>query len=694
MPAARAPALSIIGPMRLGTKLLLLTLSLVIGLTVIVLAIVRDRVRDREEKRTPAAIHRAASDYFDRVDAAVANARRVAGLLVRENRIRARLNSLNRTRDDADVAEFRDYLFKLPGQREMGARLVSGDEVPPAFHALFAPGNDLLAWLAPDDPLLDSTIPEHADHWGADNYIDNPGTRPYRYALIRDDLFLLIAIPLSDLTGDTEPPTNVYFVAYRVDARWASGFLRPADNAADAPDVPLSVWFVRRPPAPTIFGGAPLRNAGTTAAAQSIYDTASSLRADDPPAPARLTIAGENILAELAAYEPAPGQRLVLAVTASLDRALEPMNRLLTTITFAGLGVLLVAFAACRWIARRIATPVESLVSATQGIAAGQFDITVDTRRPDELGDLARGLHHMARGLAQRDFIKETFGKFVDPSVVSGILEDPDRLRPGGEQRVQSVLMSDIEGFTSLSEALTPEHVVRLLNAHLGAAADIVTELRGVVDKFIGDAVVAFWGPPLTDDHAPRAALASLRMLRAATDLAPTCRELRIPPLKVRVGIATGPMLVGNIGSASKFNYTVMGDTVNLCSRLEGLNKLYNTSILCTRRTAELLPEGWITREIDVVRVFGRGRPVTLFELLAAPDSPDHDRMAARAAAYSIARALYIRQDWDEARSAFELAVSSDPDDGAASALALRCTALEANPPEPGWDGVWSFGIK
>src|SRR5262249_7037346 len=150
--------------------------------------------------------------------------------------------------------------------------------------------------------------------------------------------------------------------------------------------------------------------------------------------------------------------------------------------------------------------------------------------------------------------------------------------------------------FTSLAEKLRPEQVVSLLNQHLGVSADIVTSEKGVVDKFIGDAVVAFWGPPLTEDHTPRACRAALRMVDAAATLAGRCAELGIPSLRIRIGIATGDMLVGNIGSTSKFNYTVMGDTVNLCARLEGINKLYGTTITINDHAARSLPayEGWV----------------------------------------------------------------------------------------------------
>ncbi len=683
--------------MRLGTKVLLLTLALVVGLTVAVLAIVRDRVRAQELVRTPAAIHRAVSEYFERVEAAAENARTVARLLFGEPGAKSVLSNLNQSgaagENDPAAVQFRDYIFVETGSRELRATLASGASVAPAFHILFNERSDRLTSIAPGDPALDAAIRDPAIHWDLDPLIDGNARRTVRYALLAGDLFLVIGVPVSTSARADDPPTNAYFIGYRVDDAWATGFLR--SEATETGNAALGVWFVRRDGERYVLGG-DTSFGDPSKCVSAVFASGADLPLDAPPASMRIALPPvQTLLAEVVAYEPAPGQRMVLAVTASLDRALEPMERLLRTITLVGVGAVVVAFVACRWIAARIARPVKGLVSATGRIAEGDFNVALSTSRRDEIGEIARGLDSMARGLAQRDFIKDTFGKFVDPSVVAGLLEDPQRLRPGGEERVQTVLMSDLEGFTALAEALRPEQVVALLNEHLGASSDIVAELKGVVDKFIGDAVVAFWGPPLTDDHAHRAVVAAMKMVDAVRALAPRCAELGVPALRLRVGVSTGEMLVGNIGSASKFNYTVMGDAVNLCSRIEGLNKHYATGVLITDASAAALPREWTVREIDTVRVVGRATPVRVFEPLAAPDAPGDARQTAEALARAYSRALdhYCTRRFEDAAALFD-ECSRRFDDGAARAMCERARLFAVRPPPPDWDGAWSPGVK
>ena len=685
--------------MRLGTKILLLTLGLVVALTAAVLGVVRERVRSQEVAQTTASIHRAVGEYFERLDAAAENAHRVAGLLFGEPGARSVLSNLNQSgaikEDDAAAVQFRNYIFVETGHRELPVRLASGTKVPPAFHVLFSERGDRLASIAPDDPKLDSAVRDAAVPWPIDDLIDGKVRQTTRYALIAGELFFVIGVPISTSARIDDPPTNAYFIGYRVDDRWAEGFLGQESGEAGA--TPLGVWFVRGADRPFVIGGDAIEPGDSRKQVGEVFASGRDLSVGAAPMQARIGIASEVLLAEVVAYEPAAGERLVLAVTASLEKALAPMNRLLRTITLVGAGAIVIAYLACRWIARRIARPIGALVEESERIGRGDFDVKVDTTRKDELGDLARGFTHMAKGLAQRDFIKDTFGKFVDPSVVATLIADPKRLRPGGEQRVQTVLMSDVANFTRLGEKLTPEQLVLLLNEYLGACADIVANEKGVVDKFIGDAVVAFWGPPLTDDHAERACWAALRMADAAASMNARCAALGVAPLKVRIGIATGEMIVGNIGSPSKFNYTVMGDVVNLCARLEGVNKLYSTTILATRATAQSLGAGWVWRELDVVRVVGRGAGEPIVEIMAAPSPASADTTGKdelRRDRFVAARAHYLRREWPRAREAFEALAREFPADNAAAAMALRCARLEAIPPEPDWDGVWTLDVK
>jgi adenylate cyclase len=256
--------------------------------------------------------------------------------------------------------------------------------------------------------------------------------------------------------------------------------------------------------------------------------------------------------------------------------------------------------------------------------------------------------------------------------------------------------MSDLENFTSLSEKLTPEDLVRLLNEYLGDAADIIAESGGIVDKFIADAVVGFWGPPLKENHAELACRAALRLVGICDRYKPICQELGCPPLRVRIGIATGEVLVGNIGSASKYNYTVIGDVANLSSRLEGANKLYGTRILATARTSYEAGNSVISRIVDTVRVLGRGEPVELYEIIAEAG----DRAAINLAElYAKALDAYRQKKWKEAEHEYGILLNQFPKDGPAELMRSRCQQLtgrsgDLREIDEQWDGVWNLDSK
>jgi adenylate cyclase len=201
--------------------------------------------------------------------------------------------------------------------------------------------------------------------------------------------------------------------------------------------------------------------------------------------------------------------------------------------------------------------------------------------------------------------------------------------------------------------------------------------------------VVAFWGPPLEEQHAAAACRAALGFVRRAAAHDQLCRELSVPPLRVRVGVATGELLVGNIGSKSKYSYTVMGDVANLASRLEGVNKLYGTQILVSTRTAaEAALQGIVSRKIDTVRVVGRREPVEMYEVLGQTIAADGE-LARRRDAFARALAMYSKRQWEEARVAFERI-----DEPPAVALAGRCAVFQEQDPGSTWDGVWNLDRK
>ena len=218
----------------------------------------------------------------------------------------------------------------------------------------------------------------------------------------------------------------------------------------------------------------------------------------------------------------------------------------------------------------------------------------------------------------EKKHIRQTFSKFVSKSVVDELLKDPSKIKLGGDKKILTVLFSDIRGFTSISERLTPEELVEHLNIYLQSMTDIIIKYYGTLDKYIGDAVMAFWGAPIEmDDHALKACKASIEMMEALKVMNKKWETENKPILEIGIGINTGDMIVGNMGSAARMDYTLMGDNVNLGSRLEGTNKFYKTGIIISEFTYQYVKDDVIVRELDLIRVKGKALPVKIYELMS-----------------------------------------------------------------------------
>ncbi|MCX7678938.1 MAG: adenylate/guanylate cyclase domain-containing protein [Spirochaetes bacterium] len=217
----------------------------------------------------------------------------------------------------------------------------------------------------------------------------------------------------------------------------------------------------------------------------------------------------------------------------------------------------------------------------------------------------------------EKKYIRQTFSKFVSHKVVDELLAHPEKLKLGGEKKILTVLFSDIRGFTTISEALSPEALVDHLNVYLQAMTDIVLKYDGTLDKYVGDEIMAFWGAPIPqEDHAFRACQCAIEMMEVLNKMNQMWKVEGKPPLDIGIGINTGEMVVGNMGSSSRMDYTLMGDNVNLGARLEGTNKQYKTHIIISEFTYEHVKERVIARELDLVRVKGKELPVKIYELL------------------------------------------------------------------------------
>ena len=288
----------------------------------------------------------------------------------------------------------------------------------------------------------------------------------------------------------------------------------------------------------------------------------------------------------------------------------------------------------------------------------------------------------------QKLFIKNAFKQYLSPEVIEELIRHPERLKLGGERRLLSIFFSDLEGFTGISEGLEPEALTALLNDYLSAMTDIIHEEGGTVDKYEGDAIICFWNAPLQQtDHAERCVRAALRCQEKLAGMRPAFREGIGKDLRMRIGINSGPAVGGNMGSHTRFDYTMLGDAVNLASRLEGINKEFGTYTVVSQATLELLAGAFPVRELSRVSVVGRREPVTIHEPMFPAE------YASRSEDIGIfAEGLeeFYRGRFDRAESIF---AGLGDRDRAALAYTVKCRSLIEHPPEA-WSGVWVVTSK
>jgi len=344
----------------------------------------------------------------------------------------------------------------------------------------------------------------------------------------------------------------------------------------------------------------------------------------------------------------------------------------------------------------RVVSGLRQLVASARAIASGASSTPVVVLTHDEVGELATAFNRMIDELRSRERIKDTFGKFVDPRLINQLIGNGAEQ---AERRTVTVFFSDIAEFSGISEQLTASTVVNLLNSYFGAVANVIHEHHGFIDKYIGDAVMAFWVPPFSagDSHAGDACLAALAQQEAIVSLRTKLPEItgmrRNPPkLEIRMGIATGEAVVGTIGASSSRSYTVMGDTVNLASRLESINKLYRSSIILSEETFKLAQDVIEARELDIITVAGKTEPIRIYEAMARAGELRPEQSALRDW-FSGALDAYRRQDWDDAQKGFESCLQHAPD-GPARLMLERIAVLRDHPPPADWGGIWRFSEK
>jgi len=289
--------------------------------------------------------------------------------------------------------------------------------------------------------------------------------------------------------------------------------------------------------------------------------------------------------------------------------------------------------------------------------------------------------------------IRNAFSQYLSPDVVAQVTEHPEMLVLGGDRRCMTSFFSDIRGFTGFSEKLSPEELVSLLNRYLTIMTDIILESGGTIDKYEGDAVIAFWGAPLLlEDHAVRACSAALKCQEAHIEMNRQFMKEGYPEIFTRIGLSSGDMVVGNMGSSRRFDYTAIGSAVNLGSRLEGANKIYDTSIMVQENTFQMAKDNFIFRELDTIRVVGQQIPVIVYELKCRQDELT-DELQSILDHYAKALDLYRNGDFEEAAAAFSSTGDTTP---TSLIMAQRCRIMaEDYADSPGeWDSIFNLSSK
>jgi adenylate cyclase len=296
----------------------------------------------------------------------------------------------------------------------------------------------------------------------------------------------------------------------------------------------------------------------------------------------------------------------------------------------------------------------------------------------------------------EKSFIRNAFSHYLSTDVINELISDPDKLELGGEKKYMTAMFTDVLGFSSISEEMDPTDLVRLLNAYLTEMSNIILDLKGTIDKYEGDAIMAFFGAPVPfEDHAARACRAAVRMHKVEQQLSDHFVRNNLSPKHIftRIGINTGEMVVGNMGTQQKMDYTIMGNSVNLASRLEGVNKPYNTWILISEETAQAAGRGFTMRKMDRVRVVNIKEPVRLYELIDEKAETDAQTLE-MVELFHRGLELFESRRWQEAAAQFRGVQKIRPGDGPSEVFVKRCLGFMKKPPPASWDGVFNLSMK
>jgi adenylate cyclase len=376
-----------------------------------------------------------------------------------------------------------------------------------------------------------------------------------------------------------------------------------------------------------------------------------------------------------------------------LNRGLIILEMLMLALaSMIGLGLSLI-------VSNRMMAGLQRLIEGTRRIQDGQAYEVLPVTSNDEIGKLTIAFNRMVEDLRAKDRIKETFGKFVDPRIVANLI-DPAGGKDLAERQVATVFFSDIKGFSGLGERLTATTLVKLLNTYFSEMTAVIHARNGIIDKFVGDGLMAFWTAPFSrgDSHAADACLAALAQQDAVAKLRDHLSEVLglrrdLPDLRVRMGLATGDLVVGTIGAPDARSFTVIGDTVNLASRLEGANNAYGTSILVDEDTFQLAQNEVEGREVDFLIVLGKREPVRVYEIMAPAGCLSPAQQELRGL-FVEGLAAYRARDWERSEQQFAQCLAVAANDGPAAVFRRRVEVLRGQALTADWNGVWQLTEK
>jgi len=374
-------------------------------------------------------------------------------------------------------------------------------------------------------------------------------------------------------------------------------------------------------------------------------------------------------------------------------------NRVLISSSATTLLAVVLGLGAAWIISRNMAKPLLELLRTTRAVQGGNLSAHVGKLPEDEIGQLGDSFNAMVDELKRKENLQKAIGSYIDPRIVEKVILPGRPEDVAGQKRVMTVLFTDLVGFTTLGENLTPGGLVNVINRYFTLMSECVRDEHGIIDKFIGDAIMAYWGPPFVseEEQAAAACRAALKQVEALARFRVELPELmglrkNLPEINLRIGLATGEVIVGNIGSETARSYTVMGDVVNLASRLESANNVYGTRVLISEETGRMASRIVETREVDSIAVKGKTEPVQVYELLSLQGklSPEMDKRRLR---FAEGLEAYRKQAWPAAEMIFQELVEKYAD-APARAFLERVKILRQHPPGAGWDGVWRMTGK